>query len=162
MAGGRVSLELSPTSASIIESIKFTRRPGSCEHCDRHDSYTIGWTSLDGTRVTHGVYWCPHPLCSDGDSPWRSAGTPYVKLTEWIIPGGGWPPIATAYLLVITGVRDQRVVTEIQARIGICSQWKDPSSGNFAEPDEEPKLFTQRYFAESGPGVYPATIEDAR
>ncbi|MBX9918853.1 MAG: hypothetical protein K2Y33_03310 [Mycolicibacterium frederiksbergense] len=145
------------STAGMVESITFTREPGSCEHGDQHDRYEISWTRPDGTREAHHVHWCPAPLCDE--SPWHFPSTPLVKLTAWV---SGRPNIydavATAYLLAITEVRDGQVVAEMQARIGICDQWKDRSHGNYAEPDEEPKLFTERYFAESGPGIYPAHI----
>lgn len=143
------------TTASIVESIKFTRRPGSCEFGNRHDGYTIAWTRPDGTRVSHATYWCPHPLCGMSSTRWRmSTSRPEVQLTEWIpsVPNA----VAVAYLLVIY---PPGALPYMEARIGICDQWEDRRAGNIGDPDER-RLFTQRYFAESGPGVYSAPICD--
>jgi hypothetical protein len=138
-------------TASIIESIRFTRFPGICEYGKQHDQYQIRWTDPTGLHTVHHVYWCPHPICDT--SPWRLGFKPEVKLTAWI------RPIATAYLLLIHDP-EGRKLPHMEARVGICDQWQDRSAGNTGEPGEH-RLFTERYFAESGPGVYPAPIVDA-
>jgi hypothetical protein len=64
--------------------------------------------------------------------------------------------VAVAYLLLVFPLD---ALPRIEARIGICDQWRDRQAGNVALPGEDHKLFTDRYFAEAGPGVYPAPIE---
>lgn len=146
-------------TASIIESITFTRYPGVCENGDRHDRYDISWTDAAGVVTCEHVYWCPHPFCDT--EPWRlSVSPPTVKLTSWVGADAAFriPHLATAYLLLTYDV-EGRELPQMVARIGICDQWQDRAAGNIGEPGER-RLFTERYFAESGPGVYPALIED--
>lgn len=154
------TMELAGTASSLVESIRFTRTPGSCENGDRHDCYTITWTDANGVPTREQVYWCPHPFCDT--SPWRlSSSPPQVKLTSWIGADASFriPHIATAYLLLIDDP-EGRTLPQMVARIGICDQWQDRSRGNVGEPGER-RLFSERYFAESGPGVYPASITTA-
>lgn len=148
--------ELAGSTASLVESIKFTRVPGRCENSDQHDRYEISWTDLDGKRDTSHVYWCPHPFCDT--TSWRLSTAPYVLLTRWVGPDTEFriPHIATAYLLLIADPEGRRF-EQVVARVGICDQWQDRAAGNIGEPGER-RLFTERYFAESGPGVYPAPI----
>jgi hypothetical protein len=158
---GTAVSDFTPTAASIIESIKFTRFPGVCEFSDRHSQYQIRWTDPHGIVTAHHVFWCDHPLCDFSQTRWRlSTSPPEVKLTAWIGPDATFriPHIAAAYLL-LTFDREGRKLPQMIARIGICDQWQDRFAGNVGEPGER-RLFTERYFAESGPGVYPATIED--
>lgn len=147
------------STASIVESIKFTRLPGICEYGKHHDQYQIRWTDPNGLTTANHVFWCSHPICDT--SPIRLGTRPEVKLTSWISPAVDFPfpHIATAYFL-LTHDPEGRKLPKMVARIGICDQWQDRSAGNVGEPGER-RLFTERYFAESGPGVYPAPIQDA-
>lgn len=147
------------TAASMIESIKFVRIPGACDRGPRHDRYEIRWVDPAGGQHINHVYWCRHPLCAAASTLWLSPlRAPRVCLTSWIphIPNAA----AVAYLLATARVEDGCIVPEMQARVGICSQWEDLRAGNIYSPTGERKLFTQRYFGESGPGVYSAEIVD--
>lgn len=138
-------------TAGIVESIHFTKTPGTCEHGGDHSKYSIHWTEPGWNKEVF-TYWCDHPICEAGVTRWRLLPSPpEVKLTKWI-PSP--PAAAVAYLLLAFPVD---ALPRMEARIGIVSQWQDPTFGNYGE-DNEMKLFTERYFAESGPGVYPAPI----
>lgn len=147
------TMEIDGTTASLVESIRFTRTPGTCEWRGHHDRWEITWGEGRDDQRAH-VYWCDHPVCDLGETRWRLLDSPpEVKLTQWIPPGG---LVAVAYLLLVFP-RD--ALPRMEARIGICDQWQDRQFGNYGS-DAERRLFTERYFAESGPGVYPATIVD--
>lgn len=152
-----MTLTLDGTAASLIESISFDRIPGPCKYNAQHHRYGIGWHTPAGLKTCRHIWWCSHPLCEQGETRWRLSTCPAeVKLTQWI-PCAGKDTIAVAYLLIIFPVDRQ---PHMEARIGICDQWENRRYGNLGNPDER-RLFTQRYFAESGPGVYPATIREA-
>lgn len=154
LRGGRTLaaavIDFVPTTSSIVESIGFYRVPGTCEHGGHHHLYRITWTNLDGLDKSGQVYWCDHPFCDT--SPFRLGAWPEVKLTAWV------QPVANAYLLA-TFDPEGRTLPKMVARVGIVDQWQSREFGNYGE-DWERRLFTERYFAESGPGVYPATIID--
>jgi hypothetical protein len=135
-------------SASVIESVRATRMLCPCDHGHNCYTYWLSWTEPDGEPEERTVTHCPHPLCDT--SPWQLPPIrPHVLLTAWI-PKASWGQSSriAAYLLTIPGT--DRVV----ARIGICAQWEDRQRGNGHG------LFTERYFGESGPGIYPVPIED--
>lgn len=146
-----MTMQLSGSHASIIESIAFTREQGTCDYGDHHDLYRIKWTQADGEVNGEHVYWCPHPLCDT--SRWHIGRQIRVMLTAWI-PGVGY-----AYLLLVEDPDGLRL-PHMEARIGIQDQWQSAQYGNYGE-DWERRLFTERYFAESGLGVYRAHIVDA-
>lgn len=151
-----MTAQLTGTSASLIESISFSRQPGICEFFGaHHDRWSIQWFDphLDANRANH-VYWCDHPLCGTGATRWRLRDSPpEVKLIAWIPT---MPAVAVAYLLLVFPLEE---FPHMEARIGIRDQWQDHDLGNLGNPNREPgRQFTERYFAESGPGVYPAPI----
>lgn len=142
-------------TASIVESISFDRTPGPCKYNAAHHRYGIMWHTPAGLKTCAHAWWCSHPLCEQGETRWRlSTSPPEVKLTQWIPHFPNFA--AVAYLLIVFPLRGQ---PRIEARIGIPSQWEDPVRGNVGE---DHRLFTQRYYGESGPGVYPATIIERR
>lgn len=149
-------------TAGIVESIRFIREPGECELPGaRHDKWIIQWSDSNGTHSNH-TYWCDHPCCDMSDQQWhlmRHLMT--VKLTAWIL---GYGCHLVAYYLIEQPINNHDdspfpYLPRMVARIGIGSQWEDPIFGNLSPVNGERSLFTQRYFAIEGPGVYPAEIE---
>lgn len=135
-------------SAGIVESVQATRLLRPCDHGHSCYTYWLSWTEPEGQREERTVTYCAHPLCDT--SPWQLPPIrPQVLLAAWV-PKQTWTraSVATAYLLTIPGTN------RVEARIGIRSQWDDAQFGN------GDGLFTERYFAESGSGVYPLPITD--
>lgn len=152
-------IELRGSPESVIESIRFARSGTTVgPPCGGRHRYTITWAHCGepGGPPRRWVDWCDHPLCPFEESRWRLRDSPAeVKLTAWVpAPGRS---IAVAYLLVVYPLD---ALPRMEARIGICDQWEDRRYGNGAAERDPRRLFSQRYFAESGPGIYPAHIVD--
>lgn len=153
-------IELRGSPESVIESIRFTRTRMAVD-CPLY-RYDITWAGR-GEFGLHpkSTVWCDNWLCplegGIGGTRWRMQGDtrPEVKLTAWVPRPGN--ALAVAYLLLVYG---PDALPRMEARVEIRSQWKDFSVGNREEPGEPRRLFSQRYFDESGPGIYPAHIVD--
>lgn len=151
---------------SMVESVKITRTPHKCIDSEtgyvQHEGaygYTLHWTEPDGKDHGQQSYYCPHPICDRRPLLLRHPRTHIVD-SAWLPKASfSLTTVATVYILVIDG--EDPLLPEVVGRIGICSQWDDPVSGNYGAPGER-RLFSQRYWAESGPGVYPVPIEDEK
>jgi hypothetical protein len=156
-------INLAPSVASMMESVRIAayrvshpdqpspRCPRSDpEICTYAELYRIEWTAPDGLDHVHQHLWCRH--CSTWNVlPDRT----HLILTAWLPTVGR--SVAVAYVVMVPQPPSAGWHWEPQGRIGICSQWQDPVYGNVGEPGEH-RVFSKRYFAESGPGVYPVPI----
>lgn len=135
----------------MIESIRFTRHPvGEPCHAIR---LGIHWTDPDGQGNASFRDWC---AACDIDIPGIFGTYDFaVAHSEWLGPNHEF----LAYILVVPHEHERGTGFKLEARIGVSSQWQDPRAGNVEEEGASWKSFTERYFAESGPGIYPAPIE---
>jgi hypothetical protein len=140
--------------ASVVESVHLSFfKPQIFCHA-RH--YRIEWTDPDGRRAQVAKLWCG--VCD----PFRAFGNELI-LHAWL-PSPEYvraktrtpypPPeiVATAYILM---TNDGAV-----GRIGICDQWEDRQAGNKGPVGGPFKLLTERYWGESGPGIYAIPVHE--
>jgi hypothetical protein len=143
------------STASIVESVRLSFfKPQIFCHAR---VYRIAWTDPDGTEQLKAKTWCG--VCD----AFRAFGNGLI-LHAWLpspeyiraIPRTLYPPIqnhvATAYILMTND--------GLQGRIGICDQWEDRAAGNVGPVGGPFKLLTERYWGESGPGVYPVPVHE--
>lgn len=164
----RLGLTTTVTQRALDEIGVITGCSDAAQH--ERERYTIRWRDTDGGESSTWTENCWHPICDD--SPWiflmeEAEGTvrPRVLVDEWIrpnlraayLPGGGRNAVAVAYVLLLRTWRKDHIHHEIVARIGIPDQWEDPQYGNNRD-----ELFSRRYYAHEGPGVYPADFSEAK
>jgi hypothetical protein len=140
--------------ASVIESVHLSFfKPQVFCHAR---VYRINWTDPDGTPQLKVKTWCG--VCD----AFRDFGNELI-LHAWL-PSPEYakaeartphPPksiVATAYILLTND--------GLQGRIGICDQWEDRAAGNRGPVGGPFKLLTERYWGESGPGIYPVPVHE--
>ena len=136
----------------MIESIRFTRHlVGSPCHAIR---LGIHWTEPNGLRTATFNDWCSACDLPGMFETYDAA----VAHSEWLGPAHE----LLAYILVVPHEHENGTVFKLEARIGVATQWRDPQAGNIEEEGAPWNSFTERYYAESGPGIYPAPIEEIK